>query len=111
MNIDWIKEFPGAVTICDIDGKIIYMNDKSASVFKEDGGLKLIGENLSDCHSDVSNRIIRGLISDKKTNVYTIEKNGSKKMIYQSPWFVNGEMKGLVELSFEIPFEMPHHKR
>lgn len=111
MNNDWIKEFPGAVTICDIDGKIIYMNDKSASVFKEDGGLQLIGGNLFDCHSDVSNRIIRELISHKKINVYTIEKNGTKKMIYQSPWFENGEMKGLVELSFEIPFEMPHHKR
>lgn len=111
MNIDWVKEFPGAVTICDIDGKIIYMNDKSASVFKDDGGLELVGKDLFDCHSEVSNKIIRELISDKKINVYTIEKNGTKKMIYQSPWFENGEMKGLVELSIEIPFEMPHHKR
>ena len=50
-------------------------------------------------------------MNEKKPNVYTIEKNGIKKLIYQSPWFENGEMKGLVELSLEIPFEMPHFIR
>ena len=50
-------------------------------------------------------------MNEKKPNVYTIEKNGIKKLIYQSPWFEKGVMKGLVELSLEIPFDMPHFIR
>jgi hypothetical protein len=50
-------------------------------------------------------------MNEKRPNVYTIEKNGIKKLIYQSPWFEKGEMKGLVELSLEIPFNMPHFIR
>jgi hypothetical protein len=34
-----------------------------------------------------------------------------KKLIYQSPIFEDGEYKGIVELSLEIPFDMPHFKR
>ncbi len=40
-----------------------------------------------------------------------IGKNGVKKLIYQTPWIENGEFRGLVELSLEIPFEMPHFVR
>ena len=50
------------------------------------------------------------LISHEK-NVYTIEKNGVKKLIAQVPVTMNGEFAGYVELSLEIPFEMPHFVR
>jgi len=46
-----------------------------------------------------------------ETNVYTIEKAGIKKMIYQTPWYQNGKVAGLVEISIEIPFDMPHFIR
>ncbi|MEW6196341.1 MAG: PAS domain-containing protein [Bacteroidota bacterium] len=107
----WTKEFNAAITICNADGKIIEMNEKAAEIFKEDGGYELIGKNLFECHSEQSNKIIKEMISEKKTNVYTIEKNGTKKLIYQAPWFESSEFKGLVELSIEIPFDMPHHIR
>ena len=45
---------------------------------------------------------IKEIIHDKKSNIYTIEKNGLKKFIYQSPFYENGEIKGLVEIVFEI---------
>jgi len=45
------------------------------------------------------------------TNTYTVEKRGIKKLIYQTPWFVDGKINGLVELSMEIPVEMAHFKR
>jgi hypothetical protein len=32
-------------------------------------------------------------------------------MIYQSPWFKDGEFAGLIELSLEIPMEMAHFVR
>ncbi|MBI3125256.1 MAG: hypothetical protein HYZ10_12705 [Ignavibacteriales bacterium] len=109
--MDWAKELPSAITICDLDGKIIFMNEKSAEVFKDDGGYKLIGQNLFACHSNESNEKIKQIIAEKKPNTYTIEKAGKKKLIHQTPWFENGELKGLVEFSIEIPFDMPHHVR
>ena len=44
-------------------------------------------------------------------NAYTIEKNGVRKMIYQTAWKQDGVVGGLVEISMEIPGEMPHHVR
>jgi hypothetical protein len=32
-------------------------------------------------------------------------------MIYQAPWFKEGKVAGLVELSLEIPFDLPHYIR
>jgi hypothetical protein len=51
------------------------------------------------------------MLRDHSTNVYTIEKNGVKKLIYQAPWYENGEYRGFVELSLEIPFDLPHFVR
>ena len=111
MNTPLIKEINASVMFCDVNGKIIEMNDRAAEMFADNGGYELIGKSLFDCHSEQSNKIIKGLIEEKKTNVYTIEKNGIKKLIYQTPWCENGEVKGLVEISLEIPFDMPHHIR
>jgi len=51
------------------------------------------------------------MLAAGEKNIYTIEKNGVKKLIYQSPWYQNGKYAGFVELSLEIPFEMPHFIR
>lgn len=111
MELDWVKEFNASVIICDLSGKIIYMNGKASDTFKDDGGYALMGKSLYDCHSEQSNKIINEILDQKKSNIYTIEKNGIKKLIYQSPWFVNGEVCGIAELAMEIPFDMPHHVR
>jgi transcriptional regulator with PAS, ATPase and Fis domain len=107
----WVKEFPGAVTVCDPDGMIIEMNDKAAIIFEEDGGRALIGKNVLDCHPEPARTELAGLMEARQGNVYTIEKNGVKKLIYQSPWYRNGEYAGFIEISMEIPFEMPHFVR
>jgi PAS domain-containing protein len=107
----WIKEFPAAATVCDVDGVILEMNDKAARTFEKDGGYELIGKNLLDCHPDPARGKVERLLDGHKANVYTIEKNGVKKLIYQSPWYRNGEYAGFVELSMEIPFELPHFVR
>ncbi len=108
---EWIKEFPAAVTVCDPDGTILAMNDKAAKTFKKDGGCALIGRNMLDCHPDPARDKAGRLLAAREKNVYTIEKNGIKKMIYQSPWYKNGQYAGFVELSLEIPFEMEHFVR
>jgi transcriptional regulator with PAS, ATPase and Fis domain len=111
MKADWAKEFPTAITVCDKDGIILEMNDKAAATFEKDGGYGLIGKNLFECHNQNSHDKIKEILKEEKINVYTIEKNGKKKLIYQSPWFDGGELKGLVEFSMEIPVEMPHFVR
>ncbi len=110
-DYSWVKEFPGAVTVCDPDGIIIEMNDKSALTFEEDGGRALIGKNVFDCHPEPARSELTGLMKARQRNVYTIEKNGVKKLIYQSPWYLNGEYAGFIELSLELPIEMPHFIR
>lgn len=108
---DWIKNFPGAITVCNTEGIILEMNDEAIKTFKEDGGKKLIGKNVLDCHTESSRTKLKELLQSKKKNVYTIEKNGVKKLIYQSPWYLGGKYAGIVELSLEIPKEMPHFIR
>ena len=107
----WIKEFPAAATICDAEGIILEMNDKAAKTYENDGGYALIGKNMLDCHPAQARAKTEKLLVNKEKNVYTIEKNGVKKLIYQSPWYKDGEYAGIVELSLEIPFELPHFIR
>ncbi|MBU2445191.1 MAG: PAS domain-containing protein [Bacteroidetes bacterium] len=109
--IDWQKEFQCAITICDTDGVIIYMNDKAAKDFEKDGGQDLIGTNVLDCHPEPSKSQLKDMLLNQKTNIYTIEKNGIRKLIYQSPIYESNIYIGLIEISFEIPFEMEHFVR
>lgn len=107
----WVEEFPGAVTVCDTKGRIIEMNGRSREVFSADGGAKLIGTNVLDCHPEPSRSKLKGMMDARRTNVYTIQKGGKKKLIYQAPWYKDGAYAGFVELSLEIPSDMPHFNR
>jgi len=108
---EWIREFPAAITVCNPDGILLEMNDKAAKTFEKDGGYALLGRNMFDCHPDPARAKTERLLAARVKNVYTIEKNGVKKVIYQSPWFKNGAYAGFVEISLEVPFEMPHFVR
>jgi transcriptional regulator with PAS, ATPase and Fis domain len=107
----WVKEFSAAVTVCDTQGKILEMNSQAVKVFEKNGGDKLIGANVLDCHPDRARAKLQAIMDDRKTNVYTIEKAGVKKLVYQAPWYKDGEYAGIVELAIEIPFEIPHFVR
>ena len=111
MNLtqDILKQLPFAVTVCDAEGIIIYMNDKSIQTFTKTESL--IGKSLFDCHNPQSAQKIKSLLATGETNSYTIEKNGQKKLIYQSPWYKDDEIAGLAEISLLIPDEMPHFIR
>ena len=54
---------------------------------------------------------MKKLLATESPNTYTIEKKGVKKLIYQSPWYAKGVYSGFVELSLEIPIEIPHFVR
>ena len=105
------KSLPFAVTACDNEGIIIYMNEKSTATFVKNEGESLIGKSLFECHNENSVAKIHELLTTGKTNAYTIEKNGLKKIIYQCPWYKDDKIAGLVEISLVIPFEMDHFIR
>jgi transcriptional regulator with PAS, ATPase and Fis domain len=112
MDIEnWTTEFPAAITVCDTNGIVLALNEKAATTFAEDGGLKLIGTNLLDCHPEPARSKVMELLRSGERNVYTIEKNGTRKLIYQSPWYKNGQYAGFVEMSLPLPDQMPHFVR
>jgi hypothetical protein len=107
----WVKEFAGVVMICDPGGIILEMNDQAAKVHEKDGGRNLIGKNVLDCHPEPAQLKIEQMMKDHQSNIYTIEKDGVKKFVYQSPWYRDGVYAGFLEITLEIPFEMPHFVR
>lgn len=105
----WAQEMNCAVTVCDKEANIIFMNDKARSTFASHGDL--LGKNLKDCHPEHAWKTIQTLLENGGSNAYTIFKKGVKKMIYQTAWLQNGAVAGLVEISMIIPEDMPHFVR
>lgn len=102
----WADELNCAVTVCDTEGTVLYQNIRSTQV---NGDMR--GQSLIPCHNERSRQIIKRLLAEGGTNAYTIEKRGIRKQIYQTVWRADGEVRGLVELSMEIPADMPHYIR
>ena len=105
------NEMPFAITVCDTNAIILYMNERSISTFQKYGGAEIIGTSLFLYHHGPTSEKLRDLLDTATKNAYTIEKNGIKKLVYQSPWYKDGKFAGLIELSLEIPLEMPHYVR
>ena len=122
---NWQEEVNFAITVCDLEGKILSMNKKSGKTFQKQGGTSLTGSaadgargrrqasvtNILDCHPEPARSKLRAMLKKPFTNAYTIKKNGVKKLIYQTPWFKDGKPRGLVELSLELPGKLPHFIR
>lgn len=111
MAEDWFDNFDGGITVCDSKGTILYMNERSRKVFEKYGS-DLIGKSVLDCHPEPAKSKLKNMLKTRESNCYTIEKQGVKKLIHQTPWYTGtGEYGGFVELSVEIPLEMPHFVR
>jgi transcriptional regulator with PAS, ATPase and Fis domain len=108
----WLDQDEAAITICDLNGIVVYMNERSKRSFAKYGeNGDMTGSSLIECHPEPSRTKLRSMLQEPQTNVYTIEKKGIKKMIRQSPWYKDGVFSGVVEISFEIPEVMAHHVR
>ncbi|MBN1567823.1 MAG: PAS domain-containing protein [Acidobacteria bacterium] len=110
-EINRIPEFGGAITVCDLQGIVVGMNEKAAEGYRSFGGKELIGKSLLECHPEPARNKLLKLLQTGECNIYTIEKNGIKKFIYQAPWHQNGQRYGMIELVLEIPFDIPHFIR
>ncbi|HYA70272.1 MAG TPA: PAS domain-containing protein [Thermoplasmata archaeon] len=109
--LEWFDELPCSVTVCDRAYTILYLNDRSAEINASDGGKSLVGKNLLECHPPDARRELRHVMAAKRPNVYSIEKGGKKKVIFQAHWKRRGRPAGLVEITFELPRRMPHFVR
>jgi transcriptional regulator with PAS, ATPase and Fis domain len=108
---DWVEEFPGMISVCDVDGKILVLNKQIAEYFSSTGGKELIGTNLFDCHGQMSGEEIRNLMKQKMADVYIAEENGGQELVIHSPWFKDGEYAGLVEITLPLEGEIKVRKR
>lgn len=100
---NWADEMDVRVTVCDLNAKIVYMNQAAILNFHKYGGAELIGKSLFDCHNPKSVQLIKDLLESPRNNSYLIDKVNKKRMIHQFPWIEDGQHKGLIEISFDLP--------
>ena len=109
-NFNWAEGMAYAVTVADAEGVIRYMNRRARETYRKHGDL--VGKSLYNCHGERAAGIIRRLLAEGGTNAYTIEKEGVRKMIYQTATAdADGRVMGIVEISMVIPEELPHYVR
>ncbi len=109
-SFQWAEDMEAAITVCDREGVVVFMNKRSRETFNKNGE-SMVGRNLMPCHNERSKQIIHEMMTQDKPHCYTITKQGRKKLIFQTPWRADGEVKGLVEFSFVLPDKMPHYDR
>ena len=79
-----LDEEEAAITICNLAGIIIYMNERSRKAFtKYDDSGVTVGSSLVECHPEPARSKLLAMLKVPQTNVYTIEKRGIRKIIRQ----------------------------
>ncbi len=111
MKRDYFEEVDVAVTVCAKDGTILDMNGKSRKTNLRPGQESILGQNVLDCHPEPARSLLEDMLRNPRTNVYTVEKEGLKKLIFQTPWYDEGEYAGFMELSMVLPEIIPHRVR
>ena len=106
--LQWLEELPFAVTVCDRNYRILYMNDKAAEGTAKEGGKNLVGKSLMGCHPPKAQRKLRKVMSSGRPYVFTIEGKGNKKLVYEGHWRKGGNVGGLLEIYFDLPKEIPN---
>lgn len=98
----WFEEVGFPVTVCDRTGIIIYMNQASIAEFEADGGKELLGKSLMDCHPEPARVKLAEMLEKQIPHTYISRADGKTYFVHETPWYENGEYKGLVEVSVEI---------
>ena len=111
MKQDYFEGADVAVTICAKDGTILDMNRKSRKTFLKPGQETILGQNVLDCHPEPARTTLADMLGNPRTNIYTVEKEGVKKLIYQCPWYEGEEYAGFMELSIVLPEFIPNRVR
>ncbi len=107
----WVREYKSSIMVCNVDGTILEMNAAAEAAYAGDGGRQLIGTNALDCHPEPARTQFEQMLATREPHIYTIEKRGQKKLIYQTPWYAEGRYAGFIEMQLDLPAEMPHFIR
>jgi sensor histidine kinase regulating citrate/malate metabolism len=105
---EWVKEYPGGITVCDSRGIILELNKRAVESLSAEGGKKLIGTNLMGCHPEPARTKLKRMMKNRQTNVYTVQKGRTRKIILQTPWYKKGKYRGFVEVSLPITGKIPN---
>lgn len=106
----WAETLPCAITVADANCQVLFMNEQAIAVNHVKGQPTEL--NLRRCHNPRSIEIIDRMLTTGGSNIYTIEKKGVHKLIFQSAWRNgDGKVGGLVEISIVTPTDMPHFIR
>lgn len=111
MKRDYFEGADVAVTVCAKDGTILDMNSKSRKTFLKPGQNGIIGQNVLDCHPEPARSLLDDMLKHPRTNIYTVEKEGLKKLIFQTPWYDGDDYAGFMELSIVLPESIPNRVR
>ncbi len=106
----WSHGFGAAVTVCDEHGTIVELSPSAVELFAASGGAELVGRSVLDCHPEGMRARLAEAMAARTRNVYTTEKNGRRRIVFQGHWQTEAA-NGYLELSFEIPAELPHRVR
>jgi transcriptional regulator with PAS, ATPase and Fis domain len=106
----WVKEFPAGITVCDTEGIILEMNERSIEIFADDGGEQLVGTNVLDCHPEPSRSKLAEMMKTERRNIYFFEDDDERMMAFQIPWYQDGKYAGFVEMLLRVPDEIPHRR-
>ena len=95
-----------------LDREIDRFNKEAAAAAPEELRGKESRERDKDRNKNARQRNDYDALGGKKQERFiNLEKNGGKKMLYQTAWKQDGVGGGLGEISMEIPGEMPHYMR
>ena len=108
---DWRMEAGIAITVCDLEGKIVEMNQESIHSFAKYGGEALLGQNLLDCHFGKAREKLESMLLNPTTNTYMIRREKGSRLIHQFPWIRDGKPAGLVEFGFPVPEPIPGSRK
>jgi len=103
----WVQDLPAEITVCDAAGILIEMNARAELLFKDDGGGSLLGTDVLACHPEPSRTKFAGMLAVPNPNAYLSTEKSEKRFFFQSPWYRAGRFAGFVEISFEVPGEIP----
>lgn len=91
-----------AVVICNLEHEIIYMNPAAIENYSKQGGDKLIGQNIMNCHNAESREKMRQVVvwfsaSSDHNLVYTFYNEKQNKDVYMVALRSEGKLIGYYE--------------
>lgn len=102
----WWLGLPCPITVTDTAGVILAMNEASVQHYARFGGSRLIGSNMLDCHPELPRAKVARMLAKPGANVYMVERDGVRHLVYQSTWYEGDDPAGLVEMIVELPERM-----